>query len=338
MDEQLFPLQLLHLLFVGCDHARRACLKDAFEQLFDLPFDLDDFCAERLRLGRALHRPAIPEALEHILDDLERGSAWRHGLKQLLEFLLDPVAANRLAIAGTAAFRAEVIGVIAMRPLRPAGGERAAAIAATDEATKREILIEVLSSRSAANALQTVLDALVGLEADKRLMLADPQRHAPFRGFDIPGIDALVQQDMHPLVPDALRPVLGEQGVLLQEAHDIGLVLEAAQSVAFKRFLNDRGDRLIALKHPAAAGHALILVTCRRLEHPIAVHEAGAHAVLGLFAVLLALVLRDAGEQVFDQHRVGVFAELDGGRFQNAACVGNRAAQLKVSLQAPRQT
>nr|WP_292911194.1 hypothetical protein [Niveispirillum sp.] len=122
-------------------------------------------------------------------------------------------------------------------------------------------------------------------------MLADAQGHIPFRSFDVPGIDRLVQKNVDALVTDAPPAVLGEQRVLLQETHHVGLRLEAARGITFKGFLHDRGSGFVALEHSAAATDALISVPGGSLEHPEAVHDTGAHPVAGLFAVLLALVL-----------------------------------------------
>jgi len=52
-------------------------------------------------------------------------------------------------------------------------------------------------------------------------------------------------------------------------------------------------------------------VTARSAEHLIAVQATGAHPVFGLLRVLLALMLADAGEQIFNENGVAVLAELD---------------------------
>ncbi len=57
-----------------------------------------------------------------------------------------------------------------------------------------------------------------------------------------------------------------------------------------------------------------------------------------LFAVFLALVLRDAGEQVFNEARFGIFAEFDGGAFEFAASFIQGRAQLQMDFDAARQS
>ncbi len=220
---------------------------------------------------------------------------------------------------------------------RPAGRQRRAAVGAEHEAAQREVGVEVLPLGQAVDARQTVLDAPERLVADQALMLAGPSRHVPVRGFHVARVAALVEHVGDALAVHPSGPVLGEQRVRLEEAHDVGLGLEAAGGVALEAFSQDGGDGLDALQHHAAAGHPLVAVAQRRLEHPVAVEHARAHAVPGLLAVLLALVLGDAGEQVLDQQRVGVLAELDGGRLQRAAGAGDEAAQLEVRLQPARE-
>ncbi|MEJ2386233.1 MAG: hypothetical protein P8Y27_02615 [Chromatiaceae bacterium] len=73
-------------------------------------------------------------------------------------------------------------------------------------------------------------------------------------------------------------------------------------------------------------------------EHPITVHSAGAHAVFRLLGVLLALMLADARQQVFDQDRVAVLPELHRGTFQPGTGARNGFAQIEVGLDVPRQT
>jgi hypothetical protein len=61
----------------------------------------------------------------------------------------------------------------------------------------------------------------------------------------------------------------------------------------------------------AAAWRAGKNVANRRAIDPITIHRAGAHAVESLLTILLALVLADAGEKIFDQTAIGIFAEFD---------------------------
>ncbi|WP_234036081.1 hypothetical protein [Porphyrobacter sp. YT40] len=49
---------------------------------------------------------------------------------------------------------------------------------------------------------------------------------------------------------------------------------------------------------------ALEAIAPRGFENPIAIQHASAHAVLGLLAILLPLVLRHARQQVFDEDTV----------------------------------
>nr|WP_233508699.1 hypothetical protein [Parvularcula marina] len=78
-------------------------------------------------------------------------------------------------------------------------------------------------------------------------------------------------------------------------------------------FLDNGGERFVAHHHLAFSAAPLKFVPIRRMKHPIAVHGAGAHPVLGLLGILLALVLRDGRQQVLDKLGVAVLAELNGG-------------------------
>nr|WP_245978112.1 hypothetical protein [Stella humosa] len=303
-----------------------------------MALDLGQLGLHRLGAGFALRRTAVPQILEHRPGHLEQGLGRLERAQERLELALDVGAPDRLAVLLAAALGAVVVGVRADPPLRPAGRQRRAAVGTDDEAAQREVLVEVAADRRPVDAVEPLLDALVGPHPDQRLMLSRPPLDAEARRLDIAGIDTLPEQHRHPLVADAPAGLrLGEEGMVLEEAHHVGLGLEVARGIAFEGFLDDRGGRLVALQHLPAARHGHVLVADRRLEHPVAVHDPGAHAVLHLLAVLLALVLGDAGEQVLDQDRVRVLAELDGGGLQVAAGLGDGATQLQVGLEAAGQ-
>ncbi|XWN29351.1 MAG: hypothetical protein ROR55_17840 [Devosia sp.] len=133
-------------------------------------------------------------------------------------------------------------------------------------------------------------------------MLRRAERHIPVRRFKVTGIDHARQDIGHALVADltiwqVLRPV----GLGFKKAFHLNLSLKPARGIAFQRFLQDRRARLIADEKVTVTCGALELVANRRVEGPVAVQAACPHAVDGLLAVLLALMLRDAGQQVLDQ-------------------------------------
>ncbi|MEM9840251.1 MAG: hypothetical protein AAF830_13990 [Pseudomonadota bacterium] len=74
----------------------------------------------------------------------------------------------------------------------------------------------------------------------------------------------------------------------------------------------------------------------RRAEGPVAAHHASAHPVHGLLGILLALVLGDRREQVFNEDRVAIFAELNGRAFNLRACSVDRMFKLQVRFDVPR--
>nr|WP_156827151.1 hypothetical protein [Hyphomicrobium zavarzinii] len=85
------------------------------------------------------------------------------------------------------------------------------------------------------------------------------------------------------------------------------------------------------------AMHALVAISHRSRKAPVAVHGARPHSVDGLLTVLLALVLRDAGEKVLDQDGVGVLAELNRRALQDAAGTADRGTQFQVRLDPARK-
>ncbi|MFG1342233.1 hypothetical protein V5F58_18415 [Xanthobacter autotrophicus] len=336
-DEQLLLLQLADARLIGADHAGHAGVEDALQQFRHIPLDPHQLCPEGLRLGLALGEAVGPQLPEHAGRHLEQGLGGLDGAEHRLELALDGGPADGLAVGLAATLGAEIIRMPRVGALRPAGGQRRAAMGAGDEAAQREVLIVILLARRIGGAADAVLDALEGLPGDQPLMLPGPQRHAPAWGLHISGIDRIGEEDADPLVADDAGGILREQRIGLEHPHDVGLILVLARGIAFEGVLHHRGGRLVAHQHLSAPGDAGIFVADRRLEHEIAVLDAGAHAVAGLLAILLTLVLGDRGEQVLHQDGVRVLAELDGGGFQHAAGLGDGPAQVQVCLEATRQ-
>jgi hypothetical protein len=114
---------------------------------------------------------ACPGVCEHRLRDCKEGWAWLDAPKQRFELAFDLFAVDGLSIAWAATLRAKIIGVALVHAAGPAGCQRRFAIVADDIAAQREILVEVLALGQPVDAVQTILNPLVGLEADDRLML-----------------------------------------------------------------------------------------------------------------------------------------------------------------------
>jgi hypothetical protein len=89
-----------------------------------------------------------------------------------------------------------------------------------------------------------------------------------------------------------------EEGVGVQPVGDCRLGFEAPCCVAFERLLDDGCHDRIGFEHLTTSAHQLVAVANGGLERPVAVLRAGAHPVLGLLGILLALVLRDACEDI----------------------------------------
>ncbi|MFA7307834.1 MAG: hypothetical protein WC026_14300 [Hyphomicrobium sp.] len=129
-----------------------------------------------------------------------------------------------------------------------------------------------------------------------------------------------------------------EERFVHQKAPDFRLRLQPPGGVVLQRFANDGGQRLIRHQHLAAmARHTRVAISQGRPETPIAVAGARLHPVLGLLGVLLALMLGHGGEKILHQHAVGIFAELDGRRFQLSASGADRGAELDVRFKPARK-
>nr|WP_246637812.1 hypothetical protein [Nitratireductor kimnyeongensis] len=291
-----------------------------------------------LRRLLRLREAHVPGILEHGLGQLEQVLGRLQPLQKALEGAFQFLALDRLAIALAALGRAEIIRVFLILALRPAGRQRLLAIIAEDETAQREVRIDVLARRSLGRALEARLYLLEGLEADKPFVLALAERDTPAGGFDVSGIHHARQHIGDALIADfAIRQIFRERRLTLQEALHFDLRLEAPGGIAFQRFLQDGGIRLIAHEDFAVPAFALIAIADRSLMHPIAVLHARPHAVDRLLAVLLALVLGNRGEKVLDELRIGIFAEFDRGADKDATGIADLHPQLKMRHQPARK-
>ncbi|AZZ10870.1 TPA: hypothetical protein L5Q58_006234 [Pseudomonas aeruginosa] len=130
------------------------------------------------------------------------------------------------------------------------------------------------------------------------------QRYVPIRGLDITRINRVGQNVGHLLVTDI--SVIGARKFRegFQEAFDFGLYLKTPRCEALQGFLDDGGAGLIANQNLSIARASCVAVANGSLKDPIAVNQARAHPVFGLFAILLPLVLRNTGQQVFNEDRI----------------------------------
>ncbi|MEW3780765.1 hypothetical protein QOZ23_04550 [Pseudomonas aeruginosa] len=215
--------QSLDAFFVGRDHGRNGRIGDAVKELLHLFADLRQFGLQRLDTGCARGKAMVPQVLEHGPRRLQQVGRGLHPFQQVHELPFDHVAADGLPIAFAAARTAQIVGVIAHAPFRPAGRQRRAAIPAHHGPAQREIRIQVLTGRGAGVAVDALLNLHQRFIADKGFMLALAQRHVPIGCPDIPGIDRARQNVRHLLGADVALAVAGELGEGLQKAHDFGL-------------------------------------------------------------------------------------------------------------------
>nr|WP_254368250.1 hypothetical protein [Paracoccus sp. Z118] len=226
--EHLLPLQLRDPLLIGRNNRVVARLNDPVEQLLDLLLKTTDALLQRLRRLSALLEAHVPGVLEHHPHETEQGLRRLQTLENALELAFKLLALDGLPIALAALRRTEIIRVLLVLALRPAGRQRLAAIVAQDESPQREVRADVLARGSLRCARQPLLDGLERLEADKAFMVALPQTDAPIRGLDVPGIDDAGQHLVDALVANlTIRQVFREVWLPLKEALDLDLRLEA---------------------------------------------------------------------------------------------------------------
>ncbi|MEN8129341.1 MAG: hypothetical protein ABFS45_03930 [Pseudomonadota bacterium] len=139
------------------------------------------------------------------------------------------------------------------------------------------------------------------------------------------------------LVANVSVPVFWVFREAFQEALYFRLDLKAPARVAFEGFLDDRGQRFVTDQDFSLTGGAFIAIAPRCLKDPITVHQARLHPIKRLFGVLLPLMLRDTGQQIFYQDGVGILAKLNGRRFQRGPSGRNCAPELQVRLDASGQ-
>nr|WP_041344729.1 hypothetical protein [Nitrobacter winogradskyi] len=147
-------------------------------------------------------------------------------------------------------------------------------------------------------------------------MLAGNQPKAPVLDGDMTCVDRARENLRDSLDVNLVITVARERGLGFQKSLHFRQSLEAARGVAFESLPDDRRQWFLRHQHLAVSGNALVAVAHRSLKHPIAIHRPCAHAVAGLLCILLALMLRNRGQQVLTQDAIRILAELDGRAFQ----------------------
>ena len=203
-----------------------------------------------------------------------------------------------------------------MTATRPARLERLAAVGAFDETTQDEVFTDIFALGGFGDTGAAFLDLVERRQRDQPIMLGFTAGDAPVGGFQIARVNYARENVRDQLGAHLALADLRESGLAFKEALDFGLRLETPRSVSLKTFTDDRGERLVRFEPLTAPAYGFVAVADWRLKRPVPAQQTHAHAVLHLLTVLLALVLRDAGEQVLDKDGVGVFAELNRWRLK----------------------
>nr|WP_246381323.1 caspase family protein [Novosphingobium chloroacetimidivorans] len=123
-----------------------------------------------------------------------------------------------------------------------------------------------------------------------------------------------------------------------KEAFYLRLGVETACGIACQAFLYDRGDGFVAHQNAATAPALLVAIAQRCHEYPVPAEHTRPHPVLGLFAVLLALMLCNARQQMLDEDAIGVRPEFNGRGFQRRTRSEDRLFQIEVIADITRHT
>ena len=78
---------------------------------------------------------------------------------------------------------------------------------------KGKVLIDVFARGHAGDAVQPVLDFLIGLKADQRLMPTLAQGHIPFRNFNVPGVNRMRENIGDALIGDEAARILWKRAL-----------------------------------------------------------------------------------------------------------------------------
>jgi len=106
----------------------------------------------------------------------------------------------------------------------------------------------------------------------------------------------------------------------------------SSRTKTFQGLLDQAGAGFVADQNFAATLALNVFVTGWGPKTEIPGFESGGHTVAHLFGVLLAVMLRDAGQHVFNQAAVAVVAKLNGGAFQCCAHRADGGAQFDRGL------
>ncbi|MEM6548848.1 MAG: hypothetical protein AAF713_14025 [Pseudomonadota bacterium] len=149
-------------------------------------------------------------------------------------------------------------------------------------------------------------------------------------------IKRLGEEVVHLLIRDFTISRRRKLRVRFEKALHFCLGCKALTGIALKGFFQNGGDRFIGHKNFALTADTLESVSDRSLKHPVVVHRTSTHAIAGLLAVLLTLVLGHARKKIFDQLAVTILAEFQSRRFEKTTRLADCSAKLKVWLDTAR--
>nr|WP_238526832.1 hypothetical protein [Cellvibrio japonicus] len=185
--------------------------------------------------------------------------------------------------------------------------------------------------------MQAFFNFLERLEANQWFMMPLTWLHVPLGNGDITCINRVHQYVCNLLGANVTAVCFRELRLRFQKAFHLGLNLEPTRRKSFQCLADNRCLRLFGNQQFAVAPDVFIVIADRGLENPVPIHHPCPHAVFNLLTVFLALVLRHAGQQVFNQLRIRIITKFNRGRFQSGPKAGNGRTQPRVRVQASCQ-
>nr|WP_246812995.1 hypothetical protein [Rhizobium changzhiense] len=138
------------------------------------------------------------------------------------------------------------------------------------------------------------------------------------------------QHFCHSIKLDRFILLLREPRAVLQESLHLCLRLKPTASKPFKRFGDDRSNRLSGNQNVLSGDPRKSKCGWLRGETPVTVQQPSSHAVANLLAVFLSLMLADASKEIFDEEVIGTVTELQVRDFKSCSRRGNRSTQFVV--------
>ncbi|MFN7613537.1 MAG: hypothetical protein ACK5VT_08300 [Alphaproteobacteria bacterium] len=165
--------------------------------------------------------------------------------------------------------------------------------------------------------MQLILYAIINIKADDWIVPPSQQSDIPPCIFIIAGIQLLIQHIDHTLKMNAAITIFRKLRLAFKKSLKFYHRAKPIIREPFQPILDQRGYWFIA-HHDLSIGALFHFITFWHPHDPITGEHPRTHPVIDLLRIFLPVVLRHTSQQVFHQLTVGILAEFDRGRLQNA--------------------